>query len=417
MVQHSRSTPGLDASPIDASPAGVPRFAAAAAAEPRFRVEEVAPSRLPAYRAAWVALCDRALEGNVFLDPGFAIPLLARATRRPLPRVVVVWAPDAPTRMVGLLPVGRPRAMALGRVRGFADKLVTTGVPLLDRDCAEAAFAAMLDWLARRSPRAAVLTLTAVPLEGAFSAAVVAALGRTRRVDVLAQHRRAVLRRRSGGAVVPLQSAKSRKERKRQRRRLMEHGTTTYTSARAPDAVSAATDAFLALEADGWKGLRGTALLSSPAQATFTRAMTRAMAERGNCRVDALELDGRAVAMGIVLTFGDRAHFWKTTFDETLAALSPGVHFTTELTDTQLADAGVALTDSCAVPDHPMIDRIWPDRMDVADLAIALKPGASVGFVVALRLERLRRRIGMGARAIIRRHLSSALIRRLSPPM
>ena len=197
----------------------------------------------------------------------------------------------------------------------------------------------------------------------------------------------------------------------------MEHGSCVYGSARTPAAVAAAVETFLALEAGGWKGARGTALLSSPAQATFTRAMTRAMAATGRCRIDALELDGRAVAMGIVLTVGDRAHFWKTAFDETLAALSPGVHFTTELAEAQLADPGVAMTDSCAVPDHPMIDRLWPDRMAVADLAIALRPGASVRTSLGIGMERLRRRIRAGAKTLLQRRRGAALIKRAPSPM
>ena len=102
------------------------------------------------------------------------------------------------------------------------------------------------------------------------------------------------------------------------------------------------------------------------------RTMTRLMAHEGRCRIDSLEVDGQPIAMGILITAGSRAHFWKTTFDERHAALSPGVHFALDLTQAQAGEAGLTLTDSCAVPDHPMIDRIWGDRMSIVDLVIAL---------------------------------------------
>ena len=43
------------------------------------------------------------------------------------------------------------------------------------------------------------------------------------------------------------------------------------------------------------------------------------------------------------------------------ASASPGVQLTLALTERQIG-TGVAETDSCAIADHPMIDRIWPDR-------------------------------------------------------
>ncbi len=132
-----------------------------------------------------------------------------------------------------------------------------------------------------------------------------------------------------------------------------------------------ATERFLDLEARGWKGAKGTALLQDSGLAAFARTMTRLMARQGKCRVDSLELDGRAVAMAIVLRSGDRAYFWKTAYDETLASRSPGKQLALALTERLAADPTVALTDSCAVQDHPMIDRLWPDRMVVGDVLIA----------------------------------------------
>jgi len=45
-------------------------------------------------------------------------------------------------------------------------------------------------------------------------------------------------------------------------------------------------------------------------------------------------------------------------------------------------------TDSCAAPNHPMIDRVWRERLPLADRLIAVRPQAP--FAMARRLEGLR---------------------------
>ena len=375
---------------------------------PRFRVERIAGDAMTAHREAWADLCARPLEHNVFLDPGFALPLVQHGKAMRRFGFLIVWEADASLaagRMLGLLPIRGPQLTAWGRSDGFADKLVCLGTPLLDADHGRAAFVAMLDWLAARFPRPIVLSLTSIPADGAFMRDVVASLASDRRVDILASYHRAVLRRDQAidGKVLSLQSAKSRKERKRQRRRLAEQGERAYVSARSPDAMAAATESFLALEQKGWKGARRTALLDTPASAAFVREMTREMGLAGKCRIDALELSGRAVAMGIVLRSGSCAYFWKTAFDEGLAPLSPGVQFTMDLADAQLGEVGISLTDSCAVPDHSMIDRLWPDRAHIVDLAIALRPGSALSLSLGLALERARRRSQAWMKRVVRR--------------
>ena len=146
-------------------------------------------------------------------------------------------------------------------------------------------------------------------------------------MHVLAAHHRAILDAAPVAetkAITSIASARRRKELRRQRRRLSETGVRRYVSARAPAEIARATERFLALEHNGWKGARGTALLADPTLATFVRTMTRLMAHEGKCRIDSLEIDGRPVAMGIVITVGDRAHFLEDGVRRTFcAACSP----------------------------------------------------------------------------------------------
>jgi CelD/BcsL family acetyltransferase involved in cellulose biosynthesis len=87
----------------------------------------------------------------------------------------------------------------------------------------------------------------------------------------------------------------------------------------------------LALEESGWKGARRTALLSDGSRAAFARTMTRRLARESKCRIDALMLDDRPIAMAIVLRSRDRAFFWKIAYDEAYAAQSPGAQLALEM--------------------------------------------------------------------------------------
>ena len=60
--------------------------------------------------------------------------------------------------------------------------------------------------------------------------------------------------------------------------------------------------------------------------------------------------------------------------DETLARTSPGVQLTLDLTKHLCADPDIAFADSTADGEHPMIDHVWRERIEIADVFVALSP-------------------------------------------
>jgi hypothetical protein len=169
--------------------------------------------------------------------------------------------------------------------------------------------------------------------------------------------------------------AKKLKELRRQRHRLAEHGAVQFKVARSPDEVAAAVENFLALEASGWKGARGTALLQHAGDASFVRYATAALVATGQCEVVTLRAGEVPVAAGIVLRHQDRAFFFKIGVDEQFAKFSPGVQLTLDLTRHLCADPAIATADSTASPDHPMINPIWRGRFAIGDVLIPLRSG------------------------------------------
>lgn len=349
------------------------------------------PEAMEAHRAAWADLAARALEPSIFNDPGFALPAALHLAGRRGPRFLAAWDPRDPSRLVGLcclappLP-GLPRA-------AWLHPQATAAFPLLDAAAPEAALADLLE-------QAGSLLLHGLPADGATLRLIAARPGWSHRV--LATRSRAVLRR----APPPL-PGKAGKEFRRQARRLADQGDVAVTVTATPEAF----DAFLALEAQGWKGRRATALASRPGSARFAREVGAALLTAGRCTVHTLTLDGRPVAAGLVLRSGPHAFFWKTAYDEAFARASPGAHLAAAIGAALAREPGLRLVDSCAIPGHAMIDRLWPERMTVADVFVAPAPAINRRQASTLALEQARRMLKQAAK----RALAAGAARQAEP--
>jgi CelD/BcsL family acetyltransferase involved in cellulose biosynthesis len=328
---------------------------------------------------AWSDLISRCLEPNVFMEPGFALPAAQHLARADRPTFVAVWEPDsavAPRRLLALWALALPRStLRAGVATLWCHKHSALGLPLLDAARAEEAIAAFFAWLADTHPRLRVVVFPKLVRSGpTFSRVLAHALDTGLEWRLLDQHERAVLL--ANSAEVSL--SKDRRDKLRRRRRQLEkRGVVGMRSARAAVEIRDAAEAFLAMEESGWKGRRRSALLSDSSRAAFARTMTRRMAREDKCRIDALTLAERPIAMSITLRSRDRAFVWKVAYDEAFAAQSPGVQLALEVTRIQQSDEACRMTDSCAAESHPMIDRLWHDRLPIVDLALPLYPAAN----------------------------------------
>ena len=156
-------------------------------------------------------------------------------------------------------------------------------------------------------------------------------------------------------------------------------------------AIGDAIGDFLALEARGWKGRAGTAAAGSEAIRCFIEEAVTGLAAEDKARIDRLRIAGKAIAAIVTLRSGDTAWTWKIAYDEDFARYSPGVQIMLEVTEALLTDATMARANSCADPDHPMIDHLWRERLALADRLIAVRP-LRLAFPWVCRLETLRRR-------------------------
>jgi CelD/BcsL family acetyltransferase involved in cellulose biosynthesis len=341
----------------------------------KLSLEIVNPEAAAAHIVEWRQLAANCLEPNCFLEPGFALPAANHLAKGHPPHFLLVWEGSARRKLLGLCPLELPRPFVpFAQARVWTHAQAPLGTPLLDRDRAEEALAAIFAFLRQRQPKSVGIMFSSLPQDGPTARLVTALAGAEGRpVHQFAVHRRAVL---SGGAdqghdLEGSLRSKRRKNLNGARRRLEAEGAVSFRLSSEPEELGAEAERFLALEAKGWKGRRGTALLKSPARVNFANGVIAALAGEGKCRIASLDCGGKPIAMAIVLQSGDRGFFWKIAYDEAFAAFSPGVLLTLELSHSLLADKGLALIDSCATADHPMIDHLWRQRMTLADVFVA----------------------------------------------
>jgi CelD/BcsL family acetyltransferase involved in cellulose biosynthesis len=321
---------------------------------------------------AWRALAARAAEPNGYYLPDWELAVNASVPGRTGASALAAWHDE---RLVGLLPVVSMRQACRIPLPALvsAHPYGTLCSPPLDHDMAVDAAATLMQ--AARKSGARALVLREVALDGAAMKAFNSVLrDEGLRGRLLQWHLRASLdaTRDADEVLRDALGAKKLKELRRQRHRLAEHGAVTFEVARSPQEVATALEAFLTLEASGWKGTRGTALAQVEGDAIFIRRATGALAASGNCEIVTLRAGATPVASGIVLRHQSRAFFFKLGVDERFAKFSPGVQLTLDLTRHLCADPDITSADSTASADHPMINPIWRGRFAIGDVLIPL---------------------------------------------
>ena len=182
-------------------------------------------------------------------------------------------------------------------------------------------------------------------------------------------------------------SGSTRKKLRQDFNRLSALGEVELVNARAPAAVAAAFETFLALEQASWKGARGTALLCNPRDAAFVRRLISGLAAEGQASVAELRINGRTIAAQVLMYCGRTAYTWKIAFDADHARYSPGMLLVDRITAQLLADPDIEAIDSCSAGDGFMA-KLWTGRRQVVEMLIQVGPGMSPAFT----LEALRRR-------------------------
>jgi hypothetical protein len=118
---------------------------------------------------------------------------------------------------------------------------------------------------------------------------------------------------------------------RRYRRKLEGRGNVAVEIRRGPSAGEEFLDEFLELEASGWKGRSGTAILQNANSHAYHKTLVRNFAARGALEWYAIRVDGRLVAARLGIRCGKALMLPKVAFDEDYADCRPGTLLTAEV--------------------------------------------------------------------------------------
>jgi hypothetical protein len=328
-------------------------------------------------------LSHRAMEPNIFFSARLLAPAMPRVEDKQVRFALIRDDNGMRSRLRLLMPftVERP-GFSVGApiIRTWANPFGPLGTPLLDTEDAAETIDNLFEVLTQPQTKLpSVLVLPDIRLNGRFAQlAKAVAIARDLSVATTDTFRRPMLESYLDGESYLKQSVSAHhyREMRRQWRNLEKLGTLTYNVARQPEEVRLRMEEFLALEAKGWKGKKRSALINDRYRAAFAREAITNLAEIDAVRIHTVDLDGRAIASIIVFIMAGEAYTWKTAYDESLGRHSPGKLLIMKLTDWHLDDANILRTDSCAVPDHPIMSRMWEQRDEMGSLVIGLTPNS-----------------------------------------
>ncbi len=323
----------------------------------------------------WAELSDGALEPNPFFHPDFVLPA---ARMLGDDRVGLVVGEDW-TSVLPMRAARRWRRLPLPGTLAWLHAQCFLGTPLVS---GPEAVGPLVETLARAGT-GLFSELDLAHATGPFADALAGALPAN--AIAFGHCERAALERRAEPTY--LEGRLSGKHRRAQRRLgrdlAAELGGELELVERAGD--ESAVEAFLELEAAGWKGERGTALLCEPAGAGFLRAVCRAFAARGALQLLFLQADERLVAARLNLRAGDTIFCFKIAHEESLRRYSPGLQMELAMLEHFHADPTAQRMDSCADPRSEMFNRLWPDRKALGGVLIPRAGPFGTGVRPALR--------------------------------
>lgn len=360
---------------------------------------------------AWERLVETAVEPNVFYEPWMLVPALEHLAPHEPFEVALVYAPlnknpAAPPVLCGLFPLVRKKRRTIVPITTlelFRYEHCFLCTPLVRADRAEQAIVAFLDWVATRDGGTA-LKLRLIPGEGPFQELLVETLTRRATTHWRNERTARAMYRPSADFEDYLQTSLERKRRheiRRLEKRIREEGEVKFARLTPECDLEAWLDDFLRVEARGWKGRNTTALANSAGNENFFKEVCRQAHRRGRLMVLALRLNGQPLAMKCNFLAADGGYAFKIAFDESLAKFSPGVLLEVNNIERLHERLDLMWMDSCAEPDHPMINRLWPQRRTIESMWISSGRQAGDLLVSALPLlkwvkRQLRRRPTFG---------------------
>lgn len=350
---------------------------------------------LAAHVAAWDKLAAEALEPNAFYESWMLRPAARAFAGDAALRFVLVYRTDTATgdpRLCGFFPLEKRRfykGSPLSALILWRHVHCFMCTPLLRAEDAREALEAFLDWAGKDPRGAAIVEFGQTAADGPFRKLLVDCLHARQIVHQVPEICNRALLEKATSAEAFLRASLSsgfRKETRRLRKRLGECGRLESRVLASEDEFDTWLNQFLDLEARGWKGPSGagTAIALSREETAFVGEIWREAIRRNRLQLIGLYLDGRPIALNANILAGDGGFHFKISYDESLGRFSPGVLLELDLIQYIHDHPSARWMDSCAVPDHPMINRLWRGRRTIHTVVLSTGGPAADMFVSLL---------------------------------
>jgi CelD/BcsL family acetyltransferase involved in cellulose biosynthesis len=329
---------------------------------------------------AWDLLTRNALEPNVFYESWALLPALEHlATPHQSVAVLLIWKDNAHSKLIGLLPVLHEASYYKCPASHWLNWLhlhCPVGTPLIHAEYVEQALQSLFSWLCD-NVRATVFSFKHVAIDGEFFRHLNGFLrSQGHSLDATSHWERALLQTEMSGEdyLQVHQRKKKVKEFNRLRRRLEGLGKLEFHTLLPGemDDLTQWTKDFLLLEARGWKGREKTAMHSRQGEHLFATNLISQAAAHGQLMMLKMTLNGEPIAVKLNFASATQGAFaLKIAYNEDYAQYSPGVLLELENIYSVLDKTYLGWMDSCAVPNHPMINHLWAERRKMANLHIS----------------------------------------------
>lgn len=359
------------------------------------------PDKLTAILGAWSDLSSNLEQDNPFYHHWAMRPALAAFGHKGV-KIACVWDGEGRDQLIFLAPiVAQPfyAKLPIGHWATWIYPHCYFGAPLVRRGRGEDAAAGLIDMLCGDGSAKSFLQFRRIDINGAVANGFRKFAARNGSFTHEAgSYERAILEARSctNDFVATNFRKKQQKELRRQRRRLADLGPVQFQQLSDFSKLDVWLDEFFQLEHGGWKAASGTSLYSTAKDARWFRQLVHGAAAEKRLLFFRLSCAQKPVAMLIIVGSGE-CFSLKICHDPAFSRYSPGVLVEIESTKALLEQPGFQSADSCAAPNHPMINRIWRGRRTIGDLNISsAHPSCVMKLKLCQTLQRLRKRMPQG---------------------
>lgn len=321
--------------------------------------------------SAWANLEARAVSPNAFLSPYFVLPAIKYLEPRANVFIVFIekeWAGSGELVAAAVFKIGKPtRQFPLMHLKTFDSLYSGLCGFLIDGDHVLQALTALYRFIADparpwhgfyidQCPPELLLTEEAKEIAARFGMQWTGISAWQRAVLPIAACRQ-----------IKLLSLKRQKEYRRHLRGLQQLGNVHWRAVRGAEITEGVMNQFLQLEHMGWKGAKGTSLLSNKNHTAFFNEMLQGFKQEDKVVITELMLEKEVIASSVELISGKNGFGFKMGWNPSFARYSPGIVNIVQMMERApeiLKD--VDLIDSSAAPGS-YIEALWSRRRTLVE--------------------------------------------------